>query len=77
MSVINTLGKPCKSMVLVDAESYHFARWVAASQKGVKDPVLSRDLIFIIIVHMMAPLIQTIPLLFQAVDPQMHLHYLQ
>jgi len=24
---------------------YHFARWVAIGQRGLKDPVLSRDLI--------------------------------
>ncbi|KAF8445293.1 hypothetical protein BGX38DRAFT_1196070 [Terfezia claveryi] len=64
---------------------YHFARWVAIGQRGVRDPVLSRDLLSTG-AHFnaacdfhtkIAPLIQTISLLFQAVDPPMHLHYLK
>ncbi|KAF8440640.1 hypothetical protein BGX38DRAFT_847991 [Terfezia claveryi] len=64
---------------------YHFARWVAIGQRGVKDPVLSRDLISsgahhngaYMFYRKIAPLIQSVSLLFQAVDPVMHLHYLQ
>ena len=68
-----------------DCGVYHFARWVATGQKRMKDLVLSRDIIsigahvnhsFNIYIHL-TPLIQTISLLFQAVDPAMHLHCLQ
>lgn len=57
---------------------YHFARWAATGQKG--GPILSRDLILhnsaYIFYRQIAPLIQATSLLFQAVDPQMHFHYL-
>ncbi|KAF8416374.1 hypothetical protein EV426DRAFT_578749 [Tirmania nivea] len=64
---------------------YHFARWVAQGQKGVKDAVLSRDLLATGAKHnaahlfyrQIAPLIQATSLIFQTVDPEMHLHYLQ
>lgn len=63
---------------------YHFARWVAIGQNGVKDSVLSQDLISTgthlnnswLFYSWLNPLIQAISLLFQVVDPQMHLHYL-
>jgi len=64
---------------------YHLARWVAIDQRGVKDPVLSQDLILsrahhnraYVVYRQIAPLIQAVSLLFQAVDPQMHLHYFE
>ncbi|KAF8421841.1 hypothetical protein EV426DRAFT_711649 [Tirmania nivea] len=43
---------------------YHFARWVAIGQRGVKDPVLSRDLIS-------SGALQLLPLLlFSSVQPE-------
>ncbi|KAF8435609.1 hypothetical protein BGX38DRAFT_1333204 [Terfezia claveryi] len=64
---------------------YHFARWVAQGQKGMKDPVLSRDILATGAKHnathlfyrQIAPLIQATSLIFQTVDPEIHLHYLQ
>jgi len=63
---------------------YHFARWAATGQKRVIDPILSRDLISssshngaYIFYRQIAPFIQATSLLFQAADPQMHLHYLK
>ena len=48
--------------------------------RGVKDPVLSGDLLsggaYVFYRHI-APLIQAVSLLFQAIDPDVHLHYLQ
>lgn len=62
---------------------YHFARWVATGQRGVQKPVLSSDTCstatrqevvreFLISV---APLIQSVSMLFHAVDPEMHQEY--